>query len=229
MTLPQSKIQSYFHTRLIPFMVALVIAAAQALIANAVGIITGIFVWVLPAVTLLLLLLTVFLYPQHEDDYSKKARSMSIAVVAYQTIVNIVCMGWFVYDALNPHTITLATDLLGAGFALWIANVCIFALAYWELDGGGPEMRSSGAPSIFRSNTYPDFVFNQQTDGEPHLAPKDWQPGFIDYFYTSATTATAFAPASSTAYSATAKLLSSAESLVSFLTIGLIIAKAISL
>ena len=43
--------------------------------------------------------------------------------------------GVFLGSPLDP------LRLLLTGAALWAVNVAMFALAYWELDGGGPEAR----------------------------------------------------------------------------------------
>ena len=229
MSLPQSRFASYFRTRMGPFAMVLVIAAGQAFIANAVGVITGTLVWILPALTFALLLVSIFVYPEKRENLSKHARCLSIGMVLYLTAVNVLCMAWFVYDMYNPQTITIAHELLLAGGTLWIMNVGIFALAYWELDGGGPEMRSTGAPSVLRGKVYPDFVFPQQMNNDERLNSKDWSPGFVDYLYLSSTSATSFAASVPAPYTGIAKILVGSETLISFLTIGLIISRAIGL
>ncbi|MCL2438577.1 MAG: hypothetical protein FWE48_03015 [Coriobacteriia bacterium] len=232
MNLRLAGIKSYFNTRLGPFLTVVVITVGQVFIANAVGFIGGGFVWLLPLITAVLLLLSIFAYPEAHDALTKGARVLSITGIAWLSLVNVACMAWFISDMLNPQTVTVAHELLMAGAALWIVNVGIFALAYWELDAGGPEMRSLGRPSIFKGGekeTYPDFVFPQQEDSDGHLAPKDWIPGFTDYLYTSISTATSFAPAAATPYSRMSKIMVGLETLISFVTIGLIIARAISL
>ena len=42
---------------------------------------------------------------------------------------------------------------------LWVTNVLLFGLWYWELDRGGPVARAMTAP-----NAPPDFLFPQMTD-----------------------------------------------------------------
>ncbi len=60
-----------------------------------------------------------------------------------------------------------------AGLALWVVNVAVFALLYWELDGGGPEARADGYIGGF-----PDFVFPQQQADQQGLAAATWKPAF---------------------------------------------------
>jgi len=138
-------------------------------------------------------------------------------------------MIWFIYDMLNPATVTVSHELLLAGLAMWVVNIGVFALAYWELDTGGPEVRALGLPTVFKKRIYPDFVFPQQSDSDPHLSPANWTPGFADYLYVAITTATSFTPASSTPYSHLAKMMAGTEALFSLFILGSIISRAISL
>jgi hypothetical protein len=46
-------------------------------------------------------------------------------------------------------------ELLTAGAGIWLTNVLAFALAYWELDRGGPAARAAA------TRTHPDFLFAQ--------------------------------------------------------------------
>jgi hypothetical protein len=64
---------------------------------------------------------------------------------------------------------------------------------------------------------------------EPRWAPKDWEPGLIDYLYVSFTNATAFSPTDTMPLTVTAKLLMSAQSLAALLTVGLVVARAVNI
>ena len=221
-----SHISSYFRTRVAAITMTLIIMAGQTWIAYAIALD---FIWILPLVSGVMLTSSILVYSGSHAKPSKAARALSIAVVVLLPLINLVCMGWFVYDMLNPATITVSYELLLAGFALWIVNIGVFSLAYWELDTGGPEIRALGLPTVFRNKNYPDFIFPQQTAENPHLAPPDWTPGFLDYLYISITTATSFSPASATPYSHLAKMMAGSEALFSLFILGLIITRAISL
>ena len=222
---------SYFAIRSGAVFVTIVIAIAQTWIIHAINLnlVGNIPIWLLPLTTSVLLLISIFAHQTNHKLHPKWNRGFSIAIVAWVAFVNFICLVWFVYDMLNPQTVTVSHILLLAGMALWIVNVCIFALAYWEIDSGGPEIRALGLPTIFRKKEYPDFVFPQQSDSNPQLSPENWTPGFTDYFYLAVTNSTSFVPATPLPYSATAKLMAATQSLLSFLTIGLIIARALSL
>jgi uncharacterized membrane protein len=66
------------------------------------------------------------------------------------------------------------------------------------------------------------------TDGAAY-APEGWTPRLLDYLYTSLTNATAFSPTDTMPLSSYAKLLMSAQSLVSFVTVGLVVARAVNI
>jgi len=219
-------VSSYFRTRVAALIMTLVVIAGQMWIAHAINLY---IVWALPLVSGIMLTTSILIYSGSHQRPSKTARALSIAVVIALPLFNFICMGWFVYDMLNPATVTLPHQLLLAGFALWVVNIGVFALAYWELDTGGPEVRALGLPTVFRNKNYPDFVFPQQTSDDSRFAPKDWTPGFIDYLYLSITTATSFTPAALMPYSHMAKMMAGSEALVSLFILGLIITRAMSL
>jgi len=220
------QVRSYLQTRIAALIMTLVVICGQTWIANAINLN---FAWVLPLISGIMLLTSIACYSGSHTKPSKLVRILSISVVIVLPLINLLCMVWFIYDMLNPDTVTVSHELLLAGFALWVVNIGVFALAYWELDAGGPEVRALGLPTVFRNKIYPDFVFPQQASGDPRLAPKDWTPGFIDYLYLSITTATSFSPAALSPYTHMAKMMAGTEALVSLFILGLVVSRAISL
>jgi uncharacterized membrane protein len=101
-----------------------------------------------------------------------------------------------------------------------LTNVIVFALWFWEMDRGGPAARA------LARKVHPDFLFSQMT--VPDLVNLDWEPGFVDYLYLSFTNATAFSPTDTLPLSRWAKLTMMAESTVSFVTVALIVARAVN-
>jgi hypothetical protein len=77
-------------------------------------------------------------------------------------------------------------QLLTSSIAVWVTNVLMFSLLYWQIDRGGPEARLNNA------STKPDWLFPQVGAGED--VPPDWRPMFLDYLFLGFTTATAFSP-----------------------------------
>jgi hypothetical protein len=111
--------------------------------------------------------------------------------------------------------------LIGSGIVLWVTNVMLFGVWYWQLDGGGPRAR------IRKRRPHPDFLFVQMTERE--FAPRGWHPTLLDYLYTSFTNATAFSPTDTMPLTPMAKALMAAQSLTALATIGLVFARAVNI
>jgi uncharacterized membrane protein len=64
---------------------------------------------------------------------------------------------------------------------------------------------------------------------DDRIHPKDWRPGFVDYLYVALTNAAAFSPTDTMPLSAKAKSVMGLQSLVSIVTIGLIVSRAVNI
>jgi uncharacterized membrane protein len=111
--------------------------------------------------------------------------------------------------------------LLLIGGAIWLTNVIVFGMWYWNLDRGGPAARAQAL------KPYPDFLFPQMTVVD--LSPPDWQPEFFDYLYLSFTNAAAFSPTDTMPLARWAKLAMMLQSIVSLGTVVLVIARAVNI
>jgi hypothetical protein len=114
--------------------------------------------------------------------------------------------------------------LLAAAAGVWITNLIVFGLGYWELDRGGPLGRAGAR----RAPEHPDLWFPQDGDAKD-AAPDDWHPVFMDYLFVSLTAATAFSPTDTMPLTPRAKLMMGLQSVVSLLTIGLVAARAVNI
>ena len=114
-----------------------------------------------------------------------------------------------------------ATALLGRGAAIWVENVIVFSLWYWQLDRGGPAERAAGAPIP------PSFAFPE--NATPELAPAGWRPTYPDYLYLAYTNATAFSPTDTLPVRRWAKLTMMAQSTLSLVIAILVLARAINI
>ncbi len=121
------------------------------------------------------------------------------------------------YGAKGATGQTLLVDALN----IWFTNVVVFALWFWNLDGGGPAVRS-----ISRAKGKPDLLFPLSAGNTPGY--ENWTPGFVDYFFVSFTNATAFSPTDTMPLSARIKLLFAIEAIASLLTVGLVAARAVN-
>ncbi len=119
-----------------------------------------------------------------------------------------------------PGKNVLASTLLRDGALLWVTNVLVFALWYWEIDSGGPAKRSR---DNFRST---DFLFPQMAleQGE-----ECWAPLFVDYLFLAFNTSTAFSPTDTMILSRRAKLLMMTQSLISLMVVTVLVARAINI
>lgn len=152
---------------------------------------------------------------------SRSARTFSLLMIAILTFANVIGAGRLIV-AIVGHSVSLtAKELLVTGGSIWLTNVIVFALWYWEFDRGGPAKRAS------EPRTVTDFLFPQMT--EPALSPPDWQPTFPDYLYLSFTNATAFSPTDVMPLSRWAKMLMLLQSLVSLTTVALVVARAVNI
>jgi uncharacterized membrane protein YvlD (DUF360 family) len=171
------------------FAATLVIIAGQARLASSLQLHPG---PLLPSIAALLLVTSIAFYVTPGEP-GRVARAVSVSLVLVLVVANVgslalLIRGVFLGSALTP------LELLGSGITLWVVNVLIFAIAYWELDGGGPEAR------LERKRPYPDLVFPQQQADQTHLTSPDWRPSFGDYLYVALTNGTAFSPTDTMPY-----------------------------
>ncbi len=154
--------------------------------------------------------------------HSGLRRNVAMGFVGLVSAVNIFSLIELSRYLLNGHA-TKGRPLIFAGVALWITNVLLFSLWYWELDRGGPQARAEPG-----SERGADFLFSQMGDAKPFTRP-DWTPGLIDYLWLSFTTATAFSPTDTMPLSQTAKLLMAIQSLTSLLIVVLVVSRAVNI
>ncbi len=112
-------------------------------------------------------------------------------------------------------------QLLTSSIAVWVTNVLMFSLLYWQIDRGGPESRVNNA------STRPDWLFPQA--GAPEDAPPDWRPTFVDYLFLGFSTATAFSTTDVMPLTPRAKMLMMLESTISLVTIVVVGSRAINI
>jgi uncharacterized membrane protein len=177
--------------------------------------------WVLPGLALLLLVGLTVANPMRIDRQSRALRSASLFLIAIISIANAATAARLVVDLVRGSGIRTPSELLLTGAAIWLTNVIVFGLWYWEFDRGGPVARAHAVMQ------YPDFLFPQMSSRE--LTPPEWEPEFVDYLYMSFTNATAFSPTDVMPMSRWAKLTMLAQSAVSLMTVALVIARAVNI
>jgi uncharacterized membrane protein len=189
-------------------------------------------VWVVPALVALILLPLVALAPTKLSQ-GRLVRTLSILLCAVLNFFNVVSVVLLINDLVNSHARghgLSAQELLEYGGAIWLTNIIVFALWYWELDGDGPFDRDQYASACVTPSI--DFLFPQMSIDPKRITgvnPQDWRPMFIDYLYLSFTNALAVSPTDVMPLSRTAKMLMLGESLISFVTVALILARSVNI
>jgi uncharacterized membrane protein len=176
--------------------------------------------WLIPSLEGALLIGMFMATPRQLEQEHPGRRRTALALTAFVSAANVYSLGALTHYLLH-HLVKEGSVLIAAGVLIWLTNFLIFALWYWELDRGGPGKRAAGHDQA------PDFLFPQMTDDR--IEPRDWRPQFIDYLYVSLTNATAFSPTDTMPLTPAAKSVMGAQSLVSLVTIGLIISRAVNI
>jgi uncharacterized membrane protein len=178
--------------------------------------------WLVPVLEGVLLILLLAADPAHIGRRSKPLRRISIAMVLLLAGIALLSTIVLIVDLVEGGPLTnSAKVLLASGALIWLGNILVFSLIYWLLDSGGPLARYR------RERTYPDFAFPQHQS--PELAPPDWRAHYVDYLILGLTTSTAFSPTDVLPMARWAKLAMALQSLISLLTIGLVIARAVNI
>ena len=158
--------------------------------------------------------------PTRINKHHTPSRILSLILTSVMTISNTSSAFLLIGHLVSGETKD-PNRLLLSGGAIWLTNIIIFSLWFWDLDRGGPGARAEAL------NQHPDFMFPQM--GDPGYAPEHWHPNFFDYLYTSFTNASAFSPTDVLPLTRWAKMLMMIQSLTSLLTVGLIVARAVNI
>ncbi len=177
--------------------------------------------WVLPVIELVILGILVGSNPRRITHTSRRLRLLSILLIAVASAANAWSAGRLISGLIRGTEGSNATELLAVGGNIWLTNIVIFALWYWDLDRGGPGARARA------ERNKPDFLFPEMT--APQIADADWEPHFVDYLYLAFTNATAFSPTDTLPFSRWSKLAMMLQSTISLSTGALVIARAVNI
>ncbi len=187
--------------------------------------------FVLPALEVLLLIPLVAVNPRRLTRQNRFSRGLSLTLVCVIGVSNLVVLGLLV-RTLVATEVDDGGSLLLAALQVWATDIIVFGLAFWELDRGGPVVRTQAPRSEL---PLADFRFSQDEnhDAVEEVADgasrsSDWTPALVDYLYVSVTNSTAFSPTDTMPLTTRAKLLMSIESVAALLTSVLVIARAVS-
>jgi len=182
--------------------------------------------WLVTILEAALLIPLTIAAPRMRPDARGWVRPAVIALVAVVNLANVLSLVLFVDALLHGksnlgHVKLDGPTLILSAIEIWLTNVIVFGLWYWELDRGGPIARRD------RRHREPDFLFPQMIT--PRCTPGLWAPGFVDYLYLAFTNAAAFSPTDTMPLTPWAKALMTVQSLISLLTLALVAARAVNI
>ncbi len=176
--------------------------------------------WLVPGLEGALLVGLSLATPRQLEHEHRVRRRVAMSLTAFVSAANVFSLVALTHFLLH-HAVSNGRELIGSGVLIWLTNFLIFALWYWEIDRGGPGVRAAGHDGP------PDFLFPQMNDDR--IEPGDWRPRFIDYLYVSLTNAAAFSPTDTMPLTPMAKSVMGVQSIVSLVTIGLIVSRAVNI
>lgn len=136
-------------------------------------------------------------------------RLFSIGLIGLIAGLNLVSLGLVVHALITGQN-SNGHQLLLSSVAIYLTNIIVFGIMYWELDETNPSE--------------PDFLFPQFANNN-----KKWVPTFFDYLYVSVTNATAFSPTDTLPLTHRAKLLMTVQGITALIIIALVTARAVNI
>jgi hypothetical protein len=150
-----------------------------------------------------------------------RTRSAALVLLGVVVAGNLAGLALLVTALVSTSTGDLGGgQLLTTAVVIWITDVCVFGLWFWELDDGGPFARAR------HERATPDFQFPQ--DENPTLARPGWRPRVWDYLYTSLANASAFSATDVMPLTLHAKLVMGLEGVISLALVVLVTARAVN-
>jgi hypothetical protein len=188
--------------------------------------------FVVPVLELVLFIPLVLANPRRMSKQNRLLRRLSISLVLLIAFSNLAALVQLIHSLVTGEA-TAGGQLLAAAGQVWLTNVLVFALAFWELDRGGPVTRFRvHRPKLPDA----DFRFPQDEDHDTisevarrSSAKSGWVPGFVDYLYVSITNSSAFSPTDTMPLTPRAKLLMAAESVSALMISVLVVAFGVGL
>lgn len=143
----------------------------------------------------------------------------STVLIGLMSAANIAALAIVIHALIIGSSQISGLELLSSAIAIFVTNIIVYALWYWEIDSPGLTHKKW-------SKADKDFQFTQQDMKRDF---HNWRPEFMDYMYLSVTNAINFAPADTRPLTRAAKLLMGSQALISVFTLALVIARSVSI
>ena len=139
--------------------------------------------WVAALLILLVLLPLSILAPRRHRE-TRGLRFGSIILIALVNFFNLASVLLLIAGFFHPEKARMhsAAEILRTGSQIWVTNILVFALWYWELDGDGPDSRAHANAATEFENA--DFLFPQMqmtiaSSNSARCIDPLWKPQFV--------------------------------------------------
>lgn len=184
------------------------------------------------AICILLLIPVIAINPVRFTTQTVVSRRASIAGTAVLAVANHVALVQLVIQLVQAKSDADGTLILAAT-QVWVTHVIVYALIYWEMDRGGPVIRTTAQR---KDLPLADLRFPQDEDHDAidevaagSSAKVNWTASFVDYAYFSLSNTMAFSPPDAMALRPRTKVLVGLQAFGGFVILVLVIARAVSL
>ena len=159
--------------------------------------------------------------PVRFQRQTRWSRRLSLGQILLLVVANQVALVQLIDQLINA-TPANARGLLLSALQVWVTNVIVFALMFWEVDRGGPVARSGGGSG--RTHRTSLRFPQEDSPAVPH-----WRPEFLDYLFTSVWASTAFSPTDAMPLTHRAKFLMAIESVAGLVVFALVVGRSMNL
>lgn len=181
--------------------------------------------WIVATLVLLLIAAAVVTHYTHKPMLNQLFGYAMLAVLTIALIYSLVML----ILALPKHT-EVAERLLESAAVIWVTNVIVFAVWYWRLDAGGPNLRDGRQSHSRGAFLFPQMsIISPGADGKSIAEVENWRPQFVDYLALSFYTCTSFAPTDVPVLSRWAKLMMMVQAIMSLTTVALLAGRAVNI
>jgi hypothetical protein len=185
---------------------------------------------VIPVLEAVLLVTLVCVNPRRLTRETRWSRLVSLSLIGLIAVTNTVALVLLLRQLVTTDSAG-AVELLIAAGQVWLTNVIVYGVAYWELDRGGPVARIR----LPRHELPPaDFRFPQDEDADNVIEVRigsstisDWVPAIVDYLYMSLTNSSAFSPTDTMPLSTRTKIMMGIQSTSALVISVVVIAKGV--
>jgi len=177
--------------------------------------------WLEGALVIVILIPLTLAAPRRLPEERRWQQFLAVALIAVVNLFNVSSLVLLIHELVTDAKSITGSHLLVSALVIWVTNIIVFALWYWELDRGGPDAR------LKSSHGAPDFLFPQMIT--PGCTESDWTPSFLDYVYVAFTNSTAFSPTDTYPLTPWAKALMTLQAVVSLIAIAIVASRAVNI